>query len=289
MDYQILVLDIDGTLTNSRKEITQSTLKALINLQERGYKVVLASGRPTPGIMALARMLNLEKYGSYILSYNGAKIINCKTMETIYQKTLPKSVIPTLYELAVENHTGIVTYEMETVIAGTKIDEYMQKEADLNHMPIKYVENFSEYVSFDVNKCLLTADPAHLAEVENVFKKKFNQYLNIYRSEPYFLEIMPQNIDKAHSLLKLLGSLGLTSDQMVCCGDGFNDISMIECAGLGVAMENAQSIVKNAADYITSSNDSDGIVQVIENFFPSSKTAGNEKSLKTDSTISRGF
>lgn len=268
MDYQILVLDIDGTLTNSKKEITQSTLDALIGLQERGFKVVLASGRPTPGILKLAKTLQLEKYGSFILSYNGAKIINCKTGETIYQKTLPKDVIPTLYELAVENHTGIVTYEKETVIAGTEIDEYMQKEAALNGMSIKFVDNFPEYVTFAVNKCLLTAEPAHLAGVEVLFRKKFNQYLNIYRSEPYFLEIMPQNIDKAHSLLKLLGSLGLTSDQMVCCGDGFNDISMIECAGLGVAMENAQSIVKSAADYITSSNDSDGIVQVIKNFFP---------------------
>ena len=78
---------------------------------------------------------------------------------------------------------------------------------------------------------------------------------------------MPQNIDKAHSLGKLLSSIGLTADQMICCGDGYNDITMIESAGLGVAMANAQPAVKEVADYITLSNDDDGILHVIQQFF----------------------
>ncbi len=77
---------------------------------------------------------------------------------------------------------------------------------------------------------------------------------------------MPQNVDKAQSLLTLLNTIGLTSEEMICCGDGFNDISMIEIAGLGVAMENAQEVVKAAADYITRSNDEDGILHVIQKF-----------------------
>ena len=99
-----------------------------------------------------------------------------------------------------------------------------------------------------------------------VLQKKFHKLLSIYLSEPFFLEIMPQNIDKAHSLQKLLSSIGLTADSMICCGDGFNDISMIEYAGLGVAMENAQPIVKESADFITKSNDEDGILHVINTF-----------------------
>lgn len=79
MDYQILVLDLDGTLTNSKKEITQPTLEALIEIQEAGKKVVLASGRPTQGVMPLAEQLHLEDYGSYILSFNGGRITDCRT------------------------------------------------------------------------------------------------------------------------------------------------------------------------------------------------------------------
>mgnify|MGYP001852585142 FL=1 len=97
-------------------------------------------------------------------------------------------------------------------------------------------------------------------------KNQYHGLLNIYKSEPYFLEIMPQNIDKAYSLRKLLDSLRLNADQMICCGDGYNDVSMIEYAGLGVAMANAQDVVKEAADFITYSNDEAGVLRVIDLF-----------------------
>lgn len=93
MDYQILVLDLDGTLTNSKKEITQPTLEALIEIQEAGKKVVLASGRPTQGVMPLAEQLHLEDYGSYILSFNGGRITDCRTKQAIYNKILPADCI----------------------------------------------------------------------------------------------------------------------------------------------------------------------------------------------------
>lgn len=267
MNYKILVLDIDGTLTNSKKEITPATLAALMDLQERGIKVVVASGRPTPGIRQVATELRLAHYGNYILSYNGAQIINCKTNEIIYQKTIPAGLIPAIYDAAITHHAGLISYEGEGVIAATKIDSYMELEARINHIPIREVPDFVNYITFPVNKCLMTGEPAHLATVETALKEQFQDALNIYRSEPFFLELMPQNINKAYSLEKLLSTLGLTKEQMVCCGDGYNDISMIEYAGLGVAMANAQDAVRAAADYVTASNDEDGIVQVIQTFF----------------------
>lgn len=266
MSYKIITLDLDGTLTNSKKEITPPTRQALIDIQKLGYKVILASGRPTNGIMPLALELDLDKYGSYILSFNGGRIINCKTMEVMYEKTLPQNIIPDLYEHAVKYNVGIITYDNESIIAGTNINEYMEYESKIVSMPIKQVDNFAEYVDFPVVKCLISGDPQILVKIEEELKQKYHQYLNIFRSEPFFLEIMPKGIDKAHSLLKLLSSIGITEEEMICCGDGFNDISMIEVAGLGVAMENAQDKVKEAADYITLSNDDDGILHVINKF-----------------------
>ena len=99
MDYQILTLDLDGTLTNSKKEITKPTLDALIEIQEDGKKVVLASGRPTQGVLPLAKQLQLEKYGSYILSFNGGRITDCRTGNIIYNKTLPDDCKVPLYEI----------------------------------------------------------------------------------------------------------------------------------------------------------------------------------------------
>ncbi len=266
MAYKVLVLDIDGTVTNSKKEITKKTKEAILNIQKKGIIVVLASGRPTAGIKALAQKLNLAEYGGYILSYNGANIIQCETGKSIYQQVLPKDIIGDLYEAAITNSVGIISYEGDDVIAGTEIDEYMIKEANLNQIQIRKVDNFSEYITFDVSKCLMTAPGDYLATVELKMNEQFGHILNIFRSEPYFLEIMPQNIDKAYSLSKLLEHLGLTKEQMICCGDGYNDLTMIQYAGLGVAMANAQEVVKNAADYITLSNDEDGIVHIIEKF-----------------------
>ena len=100
MNYQILVLDLDGTLTNSEKKITPPTLEALIRIQENGKKVVLASGRPTYGVEPLARELHLERYGSYILSFNGARITDCRSGQIIYNRTLPADSIRPIYEIA---------------------------------------------------------------------------------------------------------------------------------------------------------------------------------------------
>jgi Cof subfamily protein (haloacid dehalogenase superfamily) len=91
--------------------------------------------------------------------------------------------------------------------------------------------------------------------------------MEVYRSEPYFLELVPKGIDKAQSLAVLLEEIGMTREEMIACGDGFNDLSMIKYAGLGVAMDNAQPTVKEAADFITHSNDADGVAHVVERFY----------------------
>ena len=267
MNYQILVLDLDGTLTNSRKELTEPTRKALIEIQEEGKKIVLASGRPINGVAPLAEKLELSKYGGYMLSFNGARITQCSTGEIIYNKTLPCEVFKPVYDI-VKEYEGVdlITYDGNYIYSGLTTNEYTEKESFINSMEIIHKENFIENLTFPVNKLLVPGKPEILQKIMPVLQKKFHKLLSIYLSEPFFLEIMPQNIDKAHSLQKLLSNIGLTADSMICCGDGFNDISMIEYAGLGVAMEHAQPIVKESADFITKSNDEDGILHVINTF-----------------------
>ena len=268
MNEKVLVLDIDGTLTNSEKEITDNTRQAIIDVQKRGHIVMLASGRPTPGMKRYATELELEKYGGYVLSFNGGRIINCRTGEIVYQRTLPSQVIPGLYRFACENDCGILTYFGDRIILGTRTDEYVELESRINGMPVQQVENFLEFVDFDVNKCLMTAPPEKAEQYLAILQERYQGRLSIYRSEPFFIEIMPLNVDKATSLDRMLETVGMTRENAICCGDGFNDLTMIEYAGVGVAMANAQPAVKEAADYITASNDEDGIVQVIDEFIP---------------------
>lgn len=269
MNYQILALDLDGTLTNSQKEISQPTLDALIKIQEQGKKVVLASGRPTYGITPLARQLQLDAYGSYILSYNGGRIIDCRSGKLVYNKTLPPDIVRPLFEIIQryrDKGVDILSYTSDSLLSGICPNEYSQRESFINHMPIVQAEDFPSQIESEVNKFLVTGHPEVLKEVKAEVNEHFRSYLYVYLSEPFFLEIMPPGIDKARSLLKLLTSVGLTADEMICCGDGYNDVSMIETAGLGVAMANAQLAVIEKADYITKSNDDDGVLHVIEKF-----------------------
>ena len=266
MNEKVLVLDIDGTLTNSKKEITPATKQAIQDILKKGHKVILASGRPTPGMRRYEKELELETFGGYLLSFNGARVVECRTGEIVYQRLLPLSIIPSLYSFARRNGCGLITYLGDTVISAFEPDEYVELEARINGLPIRTEDNFKEFVDFEINKCLLTAPSDKAAVFEQELREKYDEVASVYRSEPFFIEVMPKNVDKAASLDTMLGVIGMTKDAAICCGDGFNDISMIKYAGVGVAMGNAQTAVKEAADYITASNDEDGLVEVINRF-----------------------
>lgn len=272
MKYKLLVLDLDGTLTNTRKEVTEHTRTTLIKAQEQGLKIVLASGRPTYGIAPLANLLQLDKYEGYVLSYNGGEIIDWKTGELLYKNLLDPEVPPYLYQCANDNHFAIVTYDGEYVLTEYPDDEYVLKEALLNVMKIKKVDNFLKAVQHPIAKCLIVGEPTRLAVLEKEMYNHLHDRMGVFRSEPYFLELVPKGIDKAQSLAVLLKEIGMTKDEMIAVGDGFNDLSMIKYAGLGVAMSNAQEVVKENADFITLSNEEDGVAHVVEKFILSENT-----------------
>ena len=272
MKYKLLVLDLDGTLTNTRKEVTEHTRTTLIKAQEQGLKIVLASGRPTYGIAPLANLLQLDKYEGYVLSYNGGEIIDWKTGELLYKNLLDPEVLPYLYQCANDNHFAIVTYDGEYVLTEYPDDEYVLKEALLNVMKIKKVDNFLKAVQHPIAKCLIVGEPTRLAVLEKEMYNHLHDRMGVFRSEPYFLELVPKGIDKAQSLAVLLKEIGMTKDEMIAVGDGFNDLSMIKYAGLGAAMSNAQEVVKENADFITLSNEEDGVAHVVEKFILSENT-----------------
>ncbi len=267
MEKKLLVLDLDGTLMNSQKEISSETMKALQRLQQAGHRIVLASGRPTAGIRWIAEALELEKWGGFVLAFNGARIIDWKTKQVIFQQTLDNHYLQRLHEAAVQYGLTILTYRDEYAIAGTDANAYAEFEVRINHMILKPVQNFASYVDFPVNKCLMSGDPVQIKACEDELVPELGSVLSIFKSEDFFLEIMANDVDKGASLDRLVKTLGMTKQQVVCCGDGYNDIPMIQYAGVGVAMSNAKDVVKEAADEVTGSNDEDGLIPIIEKYF----------------------
>lgn len=260
--YKLLAFDLDGTLTNSKKVITPATKRALFAAMEAGATVVLASGRPVYGIMPLAKELGLERRGGYILAYNGGCIVDCRTMETVYDKKVPQDLVSQICDYAAERKLTMLTYEGDSIIASGD-NEYVQEEARINKLPVRVIENLGAHIDFPVNKFLITEHPdTILAEIPGV-KESFPQ-MNVFRSAPFFMEIVPPDIDKAYALSKLLEKLGLTRKELAAFGDGDNDASMISYAGWGVAMENGSEKCKAAADEITRSNEEDGVAAALE-------------------------
>ncbi len=267
-NYNMLVLDIDGTLVGSDKTISEKTREAIIKAQQRGKIVAIASGRSIAGIRKTASNISLEQYGGYVIAYNGTTVVNCKTGECIYNQMVPKELVKPVYEAAKRVSAGIVVYNDNTkeMISGNGLNEYIKIDAEACNVTINEVSDFVKAINFPFNKFLLSGKPEHMAEVEKIMAKEFGDRLNVFRSDPFYVELLPRYVDKGVAVEKLVKHLDIQREKVICIGDSYNDLPMLRFAGMGVAMGNAQQEVKEMADYVTASNDEDGIVNVIDKF-----------------------
>jgi len=260
MNYKLLVLDLDGTLTNSKKEITPFTRETLLQAQEKGLHLVLASGRPTYGIVPLAEELNIKQYGGFILSFNGGKVIDLMTDKVLFEQALPPDIVPVLYNRSKEAGLAILSYNGKYILSEHPENKYVQYESFLTKMKIKATDDFLRDLHQPADKCLVVGEPEMLVPLEEKLRQELGKRINVYRSEAFYLELVPKGIDKAASLSRLLERTRIKQEEVIAIGDGFNDVSMIRFAGLGVAMANAQPPVKANADRITQyTNDEDGV------------------------------
>jgi len=267
MQYKMIALDLDGTLTNSKKEVSERNKAALKMAADKGVHVVLASGRPLVGILPVAEMVNLKDIGGYILAYNGAHIVDGRTGETILQTTLPEEYYKDIISYGARyDDVTILTYNHGGAITLDDTNKYAILEAGINKVPLKKVTDIEAALDGPVCKFLCVGDYQHLREIQSALSEKYSDIINVFFSETYFLEIVPKGIEKAASLKKLLDKLNLTSDELIACGDGYNDITMIDFASLGVAMDNAQDALRSRANFITSTNDEDGVAEVIDKY-----------------------
>ncbi len=266
MNCKMIVLDLDGTLTNEKKQMTLKTKSALMEAQRLGVRIVLASGRPTYGISALAKELELEKNGGYMLAFNGGKVIDCESGRVVFEQMLDRALVSVLYKVAIEAGMIILTYQGDSIVATKKENKYVLHEAFINKMQVEQYDDFLGQLTFPINKCLVVGDPAPLHQLELRLTAELKGKMDVYRSTGFFLECVPLGIDKARSLDRIIKMLDFRREEIIACGDGYNDQSMILFAGLGVAMANAPREVQDIADYITYSNEEDGVAHVVDNF-----------------------
>ncbi|WMJ80579.1 sugar-phosphatase [Clostridium sp. MB40-C1] len=263
--YKLIALDMDGTLLKNDKTISEENLKAIKKAKEKGVKVVLSTGRPKKGIEKYLKELDLLSNEDYCITYNGSLVINTGTDEILYNKLLTHEDVHYLYDLSKKLDVNIHALTYDSCIS-PRLSKYTEVEVSINGINFEKIDFYNLDSSMSVIKVMFVDEPVKLSEIiDNLPEEVYEKY-TVVRSAPYFLEFLDKEVNKGAGVKILAESLGINQNEVICIGDAGNDIHMIKYAGLGIAMENGFPETKKSADYITHSNEENGVAHVIDKF-----------------------
>jgi len=282
MAIRVILLDIDGTLTNSEKKITPKTKAALLNAQESGVILALSSGRPDHGLYKWAEELEMTSHGGLFICYNGGKVMNCQTGEVLFDQPLPVEdgqavlehlkkfeVVPMISRGEYMYVTDVFQHDIRPGMPTLpEIFNVMQYEARGNGYLLCEKRDLAAFADFPLNKILTYGSPAYLQKHWQEMSAPFEGRLNAMFTAPFYFEYTAKGVDKAKAIDSALSPMGYQSSEMIAFGDAQNDSSMLRYAGIGVAMGNAVKEVKEIADEVTASNDEDGIALSLYRHLP---------------------
>lgn len=264
MAIKAIFLDLDGTLNNDQKQITQRTWDALMGAQRQGIRIALASARPSPGLHRERDILRLQEYGGILMSYNGGRIVDAATdrilFETAMEQETARQVLKKLEMLPV---TPILDDGRQFYVTdenGYKV----RYECMNNGMRCTAVGDLAAFLSFAPVKILMSVIPEKLLNAQQSIRAFLPMELTVVQTAPFYLEVIPAAINKGQGLLDTCRALGISAEETVAFGDAENDIPMLRAAGVGVAMGNAGPEVKAAANSVTQTNNEDGIALWLE-------------------------
>lgn len=265
MKYKLLVLDVDGTLLNSQREITKRTIQTLRKVQSIGIKVALASGRPTYGILPIAKAIDLDVHGGYIISYNGAQVISATDGQIIFERNIDPQMVPYLEKQVQKLNMDMAYYDGDEVVSTNISNSHIVDEAKMNNMKLRQVDQLSVAMEDWPNEMMIFCDKEEeLTALDEHLQRHLNGVTDTIHSNPYMLEIVGYQVGKSYAMSALVQKMGIDLGEVIAIGDGAADINMIQMAGVGIAMGNATEGVRLCADFTTLTNDQDGAAVAIE-------------------------
>lgn len=263
--YKLVAIDMDGTLLREDKTVSEKTKDVIKKAKEKNVKVVLATGRPVDGVKRYLEELNLCHDNEYVLTFNGAIIKEIGTDRVICRDTLRGNDLEYLYEVSKKVGVNMHAFSNEGCIT-PKMNKYTELEGRINGIDVYEIDYSSISRDKEIIKIMMIDEPKVLeAGIKNLPKEVYDKY-TVVRSAPYFLEFLSKTCHKGAGIKALAENLGIKREEIIAIGDAGNDLHMIEYAGLGVAMGNAFDEVKENADFITNSNEEDGVALVFEKF-----------------------
>lgn len=258
-DYKLIAVDIDGTLLNSKSQLTEKTVKTVRRLVDSGVYFVLSTGRPFQGIEGFIAALGLQKM-PYIL-YNGAMVMIGG--EVVYSLTIPADIAQTVAEQGHKRNSTQICWANNQLYA-EQDNEKVRFYKSISGVEPVIVKSLSELKDNGITKFVWYDDKELTARYFQEMTKLMGNKINVHPSRIDFLEFVNKDCSKAVAMQKVMDALGVKKEQTVAVGDGFNDLPMLEYAHLGVAMGNADQKVKDRCGYVTLSCDEDGLADFIE-------------------------
>ena len=287
--YKLVAIDLDGTMLNSYGIVTDKTKQVIKECIDKGTEIIIASGRPIDSIKTIAKEIGSNKY---FIAGNGALIYDIQKDEVIYEKYMNKQKILEIINICEQNSISYNVYTDKTILAkALKYNvlyyhkENLKKEEN-KKTHINIVENMYEYISnmdeekflkvtvCDENKTIFNSIIRKLRQIDNIevldvlhmSRKVIRQGTEDIPIEYYYTEISLKNVDKWDAIEFLMKKMNITKKEVIAIGDNINDKKMLENAGIGIAIEGSTPVVIEISDFVTKTNNEDGVAFALEKY-----------------------
>ncbi len=265
--YEIVFVDIDDTLNPSNGKVSEYTKEVMKKLKDKGIKVVVDTGRSASYAVNKSIEAGLSEY---IISSNGAEVYNYYERKEIFSKPIPKKEIKAIYEYCEEHNMTLILNSLENRYINIKDYKY-------NNEPAIYFDNIDEILKKNkINQLvILSSNFDRMLVLPNLFKEKFPSLKVVHSSiglieekrvknKEYYHDLVLENTAKSTGIIELLDYLGIDSEKAICIGNGYDDICMTDVVGTSIAMDNANTTLKEISTYITDSAENDGVAKILE-------------------------
>jgi len=269
LDVKLMAIDMDGTLLNSRNEISQRTKETIEKASNAGVKIVLATGRLLRSAINYSEILGLRKP---IIASNGAVMID-EDRNKLYEGSINMNIVEKVMDIGEKNNIYYHFYDEDTFYSNVYIEEVIQfyesrDTKEENRIKFNIFEEKQEIIEnkdLNIYKFLFLDEDIYKL---NLLRDELNNVdeINVCSSWNNNIEVMGREVSKGTSLKNLCKELNILPEEVITIGDNENDISMLNYAGMGVAMGNAEEEVKEIADIITLDNDEDGVAEIIDKY-----------------------
>jgi hypothetical protein len=259
----LVAIDLDGTLLNDRKEVTDETAGSLAAAVARGVKIVIASARPPRSVRAIYQKLRLD---TWQINYNGAMIWDEPADAVVGHTPMDCELVRRIIEVARTLHPAVLVTCEVTDRAHTDRDDQTYTTETGRLFPPEVIAPLSVFCNQPITKLMLLAHPREIPRLVDAIQQGFDGQIALVSTDPNLIQIVHPAASKGAALATVAAHYGIAMAEVMAIGDAANDVPMLEAAGISVATDNASEVVKNVADWVAPTNNDHGVCAALRRY-----------------------